>query len=85
MAHCGKKSCFWEERRLQRRLKEMASKMCEERSAKSFCPENQFLVDNGGMIAWLGLVEFQVGNSTPIAEADIDPYERTDDVSVNWR
>ncbi len=67
------------------RLQEMCEKMCEGRNAKSYVLENQFNVDNGAMIAWLGIVMNKAGITTKLEKADIDPYERTDDVEVKWR
>ncbi len=67
------------------RLKEMAKIMCEAREAKCIIPENQFLVDNAAMIGVLGIKMFKAGNTTTLETSTIDPYERTDDVSVNWR
>ena len=64
-----------------KRLQDMCSIMCNERNAKSFAPERQFLVDNGVQIAWLGMLQ----RNQAIADynlIDIKPYERTDDVSV---
>jgi glycoprotease/Kae1 family metallohydrolase len=66
-----------------RRLQEMCRVMCTERNARCFVPESQFLVDNGLMIAWLGVLqqrEARVGNGL-----DIKPYQRTDDVVVTWK
>ena len=82
MAHTGKKElvlgggvgC-------NQRLQEMCKIMCEERSAKFFVPANNVLVDNGLMIAWLGIL--QKGKKEK--EIDIRPYERTDDVIINWQ
>lgn len=65
------------------RLKEMCRIMCEERNAKCFVPENQFLVDNGGMIAFLGLIEYKAGVRTNNTE--ILPHWRTDQVEVSWK
>lgn len=67
-----------------KRLQEMCRIMCKERNAKSFVPENEFLTDNGLMIGWLGILmkNKAVKNYNKI---DIKPYERTDDVEVNWR
>ena len=59
--------------------------MCKDRGAKCFIPENQFLVDNAAMIAWLGLVEHKSGIKMSIKQSEIKPYERTDDVKVKWR
>lgn len=70
------------------RLQEMCKKMCEERGAKFFCPEKQFLVDNAGMIAFLGEIMFKAGvkiNQNELDGFDIAPRQRTDDVDVSWR
>jgi N6-L-threonylcarbamoyladenine synthase len=67
------------------RLQEMAEIMCAERKAKFFCPPAELLVDNGGMIAYLGMLMFQTGCKISAEEANIKPAERTDDVVVNWR
>ncbi|MBI4439998.1 bifunctional N(6)-L-threonylcarbamoyladenine synthase/serine/threonine protein kinase [Candidatus Woesearchaeota archaeon] len=66
------------------RLKEMAKKMCGDRNAKCYIPENEFLVDNGAMIAWLGILKFKSSGPQKIEECIIKPYERTDDVDVTW-
>ncbi|MFC2135136.1 bifunctional N(6)-L-threonylcarbamoyladenine synthase/serine/threonine protein kinase [Bacteroidota bacterium] len=67
------------------RLKEMAKIMCKDRGAKCFIPENQFLVDNAAMIGLTGYFMYKAGNRTSIKNSEIRPYERTDDVEVNWR
>jgi N6-L-threonylcarbamoyladenine synthase len=70
------------------RLQEMAKIMCEERGCKMFCPERQFLLDNAGMIAFLGEIMFKKGIFTSVekvSELDINPRERTDDVAVGWK
>jgi len=46
------------------RLQEMCRIMCEERGCKFFVPENQFLVDNAGMIAYLGEIIYDSVNKT---------------------
>ena len=85
MAHTGKKelvlgggvAC-------NKRLQEMCNIMCKERNAKFFVPERQFLVDNGSMIAWLGiLMERQATKNYDVI--DIKPYERTDDIAAKWQ
>ncbi len=86
MAHCAKKevvlgggvAC-------NKRLQEMAQKMCEARGAKCFVPPNEFLVDNGAMIAWLGWLTYKSGRRLEVEKADIDAYLRTDEVEVDWR
>jgi N6-L-threonylcarbamoyladenine synthase len=71
-----------------KRLQEMAKIMCKERQATCFIPENQFLVDNAAMIAFLGTKMFKSGISikpNELEKLDILPSQRTDDVDVTWR
>lgn len=85
MAHCGKKelvlgggvAC-------NKRLQEMCRIMCKERDAKFFVPERQFLLDNAAMIAWLGILQRKQAMKN-YKKMRIRPYERTDDVEVDWR
>ena len=86
MAHCGKKElllgggvCC------NLRLQEMAKSMCKDRNAKCFIPSNEFLVDNGAQIAWQGILEYKSGKRMKITDTSIKPYQRTDEVKVNWR
>ncbi|MBP7708515.1 tRNA (adenosine(37)-N6)-threonylcarbamoyltransferase complex transferase subunit TsaD [Candidatus Pacearchaeota archaeon] len=70
------------------RLQEMCKIMCEERGAKSFCPERQYLVDNAAMIAYLGIKMFNAGvffKHSELDKLDIAPRQRTDEVEVTWR
>jgi len=85
MAHCNKKELLLGGGvACNKRLQEMCQIMCKERKAKCFIPENQFLVDNAAMIAWQGIL--QKKNATKdLTKLDIKPYERTDDVKVDWR
>ena len=84
MAHCGKQelvlgggvAC-------NKRLQKMCKIMCEERNGKFFVPENQFLLDNGLMIAWLGTLQKKQATKK-YKNIHITPYERTDDVKVDW-
>jgi tRNA A37 threonylcarbamoyltransferase TsaD len=61
----------------------MAGKMCKERGAKCFVPQKSLLIDNGAMIAYQGILEYESG--TREKKVGIKPYERTDDVLVNWK
>jgi len=66
----------------------MAKRMCEERGAKSFCPEKSLLVDNGAMIAYLGEIMFKSGikfSGKKAQDLDIKPRQRTDEVEVSWK
>ncbi|MEM4244775.1 MAG: KEOPS complex N(6)-L-threonylcarbamoyladenine synthase Kae1 [Candidatus Nanoarchaeia archaeon] len=83
MAHCKKKELLLGGGvACNKRLQDMAKIMCEERNAKCFIPPNDVLVDNGAMIAWQGILEKK--NAVKIEKANIRPYERTDDIVVNW-
>lgn len=84
MAHCNKNELLLGGGvACNKRLQEMAKQMCKERGAECFIPPNEFLVDNGAMIAWLGIVEHSAGVKTKLDE-EIKPYERTDEVEVVW-
>jgi len=85
MAHCGKNelvlgggvSC-------NKRLQEMCRIMCKERGAKFFVPENNLLIDNAAMIAWQGLLQKKEATKE-YENMDILPYQRTDDINIDWK
>ena len=89
LAHTGKKELLLGGGvACNKRLQEMCRIMCEERGAKFFVPENSLLVDNAGMIAFLGEIMFEKGifvKEKQVDKVDINPRERTDDVEVKWR
>lgn len=86
LAHCDKKELMLGGGvACNSRLQEMARQMCKDRGAKCFIPERQFLVDNAAMIGLTGWLMYKAGTRMTIEESDIRPYERTDDVLVNWR
>jgi len=62
------------------RLQEMAKIMTKERGAKCFILPNEFNVDNGAMIAWLGLVNYKKGKQLKVKDSGIRPYWRTDEI-----
>jgi len=68
-----------------RRLQDMASTMARERGAMCYVPPDEFLRDNGAMIAWTGLLMYKHGMSTRIRKSGINQRWRTDDVEVTWR
>ena len=60
--------------------------MCEERGCKLFVPDRGLLVDNAGMIGYLGLKMYKKGlGIRDLGLVDIAPRERTDDVDVLWK
>ena len=83
--HCGKSELLLGGGVVcNKRLQEMAKKMCEEGGYKCFIPESQFLVDNGAQIAWQGILQRKEA-ITNIDSIDIKPFERTDDIEVDWK
>lgn len=83
MAHCGKKELLLGGGvAASKLLKEKVEVMCGERGAKAFVPEPAYCVDNGAMIAWLGLLAWKSGCRQPLGE--MKPYWRTDDVEAKW-
>ncbi|MCH8003626.1 MAG: bifunctional N(6)-L-threonylcarbamoyladenine synthase/serine/threonine protein kinase [Nanoarchaeota archaeon] len=85
MAHTGKKELLLGGGvACNKRLREMCNIMCKERKAKFFIPENQYLIDNGVNIAWLGILMKKTAKKN-YKGIDIKPYERTDDIKINWK
>lgn len=83
--HCGKNELLLGGGvACNKRLQEMAKKMCEEGGYNCFIPENQFLVDNAAMIAWQGILEREKATLN-LNKIDIKPYWRTDEVKVSWK
>jgi N6-L-threonylcarbamoyladenine synthase len=67
------------------RLRSMVDTMAKERDARFFVPTKDLCVDNGAMIAWLGLIMYQSGMRMTLADTTIDQRFRTDMVDVIWR
>ncbi|MBW2983782.1 bifunctional N(6)-L-threonylcarbamoyladenine synthase/serine/threonine protein kinase [Candidatus Woesearchaeota archaeon] len=84
MAHCEKTELLLGGGvACNKRLQEMCEKMCKDRGARLFVPENRVLTDNAIMIAWQGILEQK--KREPLDKIDILPNWRTDDVKVDWR
>lgn len=66
-------------------LRDMVKTMAEERNAQFFVPEKKLCVDNGAMIAWLGLLMYQSGRRMKVEDSFINQRFRTDMVEVTWR
>ncbi len=67
------------------RLKDMVNIMAQERNASFFVPSQDLCIDNGAMIAWLGLLMYKSGIRMSIEKSIIDQRFRTDMVDVSWR
>ncbi len=67
------------------RLQDMVETMATERGARCFVPSRDLCIDNGAMIAWLGVLMHQSGVRMSLKESSIDQRFRTDMVEVTWR
>lgn len=52
-----------------KRLQEMMQQMAEERGATVCAMDHRYCIDNGAMIAQAGILQFQMGVTTPLEEA----------------
>jgi len=68
-----------------RRLQEMVHTMAEQRNARFFIPEPELCVDNGAMIAYLGILMYNSGIRHKLEDTEIKQRFRTDEVDVKWR
>jgi len=68
-----------------KRLQDMVNTMARERGARFFVPSKDLCIDNGAMIAWLGLLMYNSGIRMDIEESTIDQRFRTDMADVSWR
>ena len=67
------------------RLREMVDIMTKERGVKCFVPERALCVDNGVMIAWLGLQMMGADYNITEKDNEVDQKYRTDMVEVTWK
>ena len=85
MAHCNKKELLLGGGvACNTVLQEKSKIMCKERGAKCFIPEKQYLLDNAAMIAATGLLMYKGGHKVKTSNPEIYPYQRTDQVIVDW-
>ena len=68
-----------------RRLQAMLERMCDDRGAAFYVPENRLLADNAGMIAVLGAMMYEAGDTIPVHDSRVRPDFRPDQVPVTWR
>ena len=68
-----------------KRLRGMVQTMAEERGACFYVPSKDLCIDNGAMIAWLGVLMYDSGIRMNVDESFIDQRFRTDMVDVTWR
>ncbi|KAI0199035.1 glycoprotein endopeptidase kae1 [Astrocystis sublimbata] len=67
------------------RLQAMMADMAAERGGSIYATDERFCIDNGIMIAHAGLLAFETGFTTPLAESTCTQRFRTDEVHVKWR
>ncbi|KAI3323157.1 glycoprotease [Xylariaceae sp. AK1471] len=67
------------------RLQAMMGYMAAERGGSVYATDERFCIDNGIMIAHAGLLAFETGFRTPLAESTCTQRFRTDEVLVKWR
>jgi N6-L-threonylcarbamoyladenine synthase/N6-L-threonylcarbamoyladenine synthase/protein kinase Bud32 len=68
-----------------KRLRTMVETMAKERNAWFFVPSKDLCIDNGAMIAWLGLLMYKSGIRMTVEHSYINQRFRTDMVDVSWR
>ena len=68
-----------------RKLREMVQTMAKERGGSFFVPYKDLCIDNGAMIAWLGVLMYKSGLRMKVEESYINQRFRTDIVDVTWR
>jgi N6-L-threonylcarbamoyladenine synthase len=67
------------------RLQEMMHQMCKEREGSVCAMDDRYCIDNGAMIAYAGILEFQSGRETKFEDTYFTQRFRTDEVDVIWR
>ena len=67
------------------RLQEMMTQMCKERGGSVCAMDDRYCIDNGAMIAYAGILEFQSGRETKLEDTFFTQRFRTDEVDVIWR
>lgn len=67
------------------RLQQMVADMCADRGGTLYGMDSRYCIDNGAMIAQAGILEYQFGGTTALADSWVTQRFRTDEVFVRWR
>jgi len=67
-----------------KRLQEMLNDIAAEHDAKFGVVPLKYAGDNGAMIAWTGLLNYQYGRKITIEESNVIPKWRMDEVIIPW-
>ncbi len=85
LAHTGKKEVLLIGGvAANKRLCEMFEIMCKDRECKFYAAPLKYSGDQAVMIGWEGILEYGFKKRNDFRRADIYPYERTDDVEINF-
>jgi N6-L-threonylcarbamoyladenine synthase len=68
-----------------KRLQGMLLDMASARGAKFAVPLQKLCIDNGAMIAWMGIIMNEAGFRMDIKDTVVKQKFRTDEVEVSWR
>ncbi|UCG68554.1 MAG: bifunctional N(6)-L-threonylcarbamoyladenine synthase/serine/threonine protein kinase [Thermoplasmata archaeon] len=68
-----------------RRLQNMLSDMASARGAEFAVPPKMLCIDNGAMIAWMGIIMAEAGVKMDLKDTVVKQKFRTDEVEVKWR
>lgn len=66
------------------RIREMSEIMCLERGATAHWPPKMYCIDNGTMIALLGLLQLESIGPTNLLDSAVDQMLRTDMTPIAW-
>jgi len=67
------------------RLQQMMGVMASERGGSVFSTDERFCIDNGIMIAHVGLLAYRAGQTTPLDKSTTTQRFRTDTPLITWR
>ncbi|EDK31278.1 O-sialoglycoprotein endopeptidase (macronuclear) [Tetrahymena thermophila SB210] len=67
------------------RLQEMIGQMVSERGGKVGAMDHRYCIDNGAMIAYAGILEYEAGGRMDFKDSYFTQRFRTDEVLVRWR
>lgn len=68
-----------------KRLRDMLKTMASARGAEFAVPPQKLCIDNGAMIAWMGLIMYEGGVRMDMKDTVVKQKFRTDEVDVKWR
>lgn len=67
------------------RLQQLIENICKHHNVDFHVVPKKLAGDNGAMIAWTGLIQYQSGSITTVEESTIIPKWRMDAVPIPWR